>query len=371
MIVARITGRSLAGRILQPVAVSRLLWLGVFAAVLVVDFGAPPLLPGLRSELVHWDAAAYLAIAGSGYPHAPAYLDAFLPGYPILVHALSFVVRDVVLSGWLVSLGGEVVALWYVVRLVEAERDRSSARFAVWAIALAPTAVFLIAPFTESTFIAAAAAALYYARRGRPGAAALAATIATAIRLTGLALLPALALEQLMRNRWRPTASLLRLAFIPVPLLAYCAYMQAHTGDALAYFHAQQSPSFGESPALPWDGFSTTWRTMASASDGETRSVFAREIAFGLLGLLASVAMWISPRIPRSFALYCSIAWLMTASLTFWRSEPRYILALFPAVILLADVTARRQRTRLGLLAVSCVLMGAGTWVFAQGRWLG
>jgi type II secretory pathway component PulM len=61
----------------------------------------------------------------------------------------------------------------------------------------------------------------------------------------------------------------------------------------------------------------------------------------------------------------------MTASLPFWRSQPRYSLALFPAVLLVADLTRRFPRARPVMLGLSAVLMCAGTWVFAQGRWLG
>ena len=97
----------------------------------------------------------------------------------------------------------------------------------------------------------------------------------------------------------------------------------------------------------------------------------AREVAFGLLGLVLCAGMWVSSRIPRSLALYCTIAWLMTASLPFWRSQPRYSLALFPAVLLVSDLTQRFPRARPAMLGASAILMCAGTWIFAQGRWLG
>ena len=363
--------RSFSGTVLLPLTTARVLWLGVFIAFVLVEAPGTALLPAMRGALVHWDAIAYLNIARAGYPDHLSYLDAFLPGYPLMVRGATLLARDPVLAGWLVNLAAEGVALWYVARLVQLERDRAAAHFAVWILALAPTAIFLTATFTESPFIAAAAASLFYARSGRPNAAAAAAAMATAFRLTGLALLPALALEQLSRDRWRPTARLFWLAVIPLPLLAYCAYMQVHAGDALAIFHAERLPSFGQALATPWDGFGATWQTMTSATDGEVRSVFAREIAFGLLGLVACAGMWASSRIPRALALYCSIVWLMTASLSFWRSEPRYILALFPAVLLLADVTGRFRHVRAGLLVASGVLMCASTWVYAQGRWLG
>ncbi|MBV8444349.1 MAG: hypothetical protein JOZ92_00375, partial [Candidatus Dormibacteraeota bacterium] len=323
-----------------PLVASRLLIAAV--VLLSVTVLAPTIGIGdAANNLVQWDAQSYIVIAQHGYPATPSYLDAFLPGFPLLVNAASVLTQSAVTAALLVCLAAEAFALFSIARLVAAERDAKAARFATLLFAFAPTAVFLTAPFSEAPFVAAAAAALYWGRQRRVPASCCAAAAAVALRLTGLALLPALALELLLRSRWRVTRQMLWLALIPLPLVVYCAYMAMHSGDALALFHAESSPSFGQTAAWPWTGLATTWNTMVNASDGEVRSIFAREIAFGLLGFAACAGMWVSRRIPRSFALYCSIAWLMTASLSFWRSEPRYILALFPALLLVADLTAR------------------------------
>jgi hypothetical protein len=369
--VTRRLASSSWGTALAAVAVSRLLWLGVFVAVLAIDFPATPLLTGLRDHLVSWDAISYLSIAAHGYPAQLDYRDAFLPGFPLVVRAVAVVTRDDVWASWLVNAITETVALWYLIRLVLGERDRSSATFSVWLLALAPTALFLIAPFSESTFIASAAASLYHARAGHSRKAILAAAFACAFRLTGLALIPALAVEQLRRTGWRPRADMLLILLAASPLVLYGLYMQIHIGDALALLHADHLPSFGLQPTPPWAGFAATWHTLMSASNGETRSIFAREVAYGLLGFVLCAGMWASSRIPRSLALYCTIAWLMTASLPFWRSQPRYSLALFPVVLLVTDLTQRYPRARPVMLGASAVLMCAGTWIFAQGRWLG
>jgi hypothetical protein len=328
-------------------------------------------LASAAQDLVRWDAASYMTIAAHGYPATASPLDAFLPGLPILIRAVSFIVRDDIAAALLVTLAAEAAALWLVWRLVRAERDASAASFCVLLLAFAPTAIFLSAPFTEAPFIAATGASLFFARQRRPLAACVAGALATSFRLTGLALLPALAVEMLSQSRWRPRDDLFLLVLVPLPIVLYCAYMGSHTGDLLALFHAEASPSFGQSPSWPWSGFATSWGTMIGATDGETRSIFAREVAFGLLGLVACAGMWASRRIPTSFAVYCSVAWLMTASLSFWRSQPRYILALFPALILLADLTARRRAARPALIAGSGVLMCLGTIIFTEGRWLG
>src|SRR5579864_7778978 len=359
------------GVALAAMAVSRVVWFGVFAAVLAIDFPGTPLPTGIHDHLVAWDTVSYLSIAAHGYPAHLDYRDAFLPGFPLVVRAVSLLTQDGVTASWLVNATAETVALWYLGRLVLGERDRVSANFAVWLIALAPTALFLIAPFSESCFIAAAAASLHHARAGQSRKAIVAGMLACAFRLTGLALIPALALEQLRRTGWRPRPELLLILLAALPLALYGVYMQIHIGDALALLHADHLASFGLQPTPPWTGFAATWDTLDHSSNGETRSIFAREVAYGLLGLLLCAGMWMSSRIPRSLALYCTIAWLMTASLPFWRSQPRYSLALFPVVLLVSDLTQRFPRVRPAMLGASAALMCAGTWIFAQGRWLG
>ncbi len=365
------SGSSAWRLVLAPLLVSRLLWLGVVLAVVLRTMGLTPLLSGLRNSLQYWDARIYIDLATNGYPSYLEYHDAFLPGYPLLMRAVALLTRDYVVAGWVVSLAAEAVALWYIARLLIAERDRGAAAFSVWIIALAPAALFFTAIYTESPFVAAAAASLYYARQGNARAAAVAAALACSLRLTGLALLPALLIEQLSRGRTGRGRELWYLLLVPLPILLFCAYMQVHAHDALAYFDAQRLPSFNHTAAPPWDGFSATWNTMATATDGETRSIFAREVAFGLLGLVACVAMAISRRIPRSLAVYCALAWLLTSSLTFWRSEPRYDLALFPAVLVVADLTARVRAARPVLVVMSGALMCAGVAIYSQGSWLG
>ena len=361
---------------LSAVVLTRAVWFGLAAATVYVQLDGGSLIPGIRETLVNWDAISYLQIAAHGYPATldirTEYLDAFLPGFPLLIRGAALIVRDDVLAAFVVNVVTEAIGLWYLYRLVLAERDRGSATFSVWMIAVLPTAVFFIAPFTEAPFMAAAAAALYYGRQGRFRAAIIAAAVAASLRLTGLALVPALAFE--IGRRHGLSRGLGRFAALPLialPIVLYCAYMRVHTGDALALFDAQNTPSFAHTFAPPWQGFAATWNSLTTAMTGEDRSIFAREIAFGLLGLVACLAMWASTRIPRSLAIYCSIAWLMTASLSFWRSEPRYFLALFPAVLVLADVTARSRPARGVLLTASAALMCAGIWIFAGGRWLG
>lgn len=323
----------------------------------------------LRAAFDHWDAVSYLDIAAGGYPAHLDYHDAFLPGYPLLVRGASLLTGDLVAAAVLISAVAELVALAAIFTMVRRERDAPAARFAVWAVALLPTAFFLSGVYTESAFLVGAALSLLLMRAGRFRGAAVAAALTTAMRVTGLVLLPVLAYELVRRRRVRADGWV--VALVPLPLVLYGAYMQLRTGDALALLHAEALPSFGESAAWPWDGLRVTWETAATSTDPGNRGIFVREIAAGLIGLAAVVAGWADRRFPRSFALYCTLVWLLAVSITFWRSVPRYDLALFPIVIVVADATARVRVVRPALLAVSAAMMCWGAYLFAQGAWIG
>ncbi len=326
-------------------------------------------LTSLGDAFRHWDAVSYLDIAAHGYAGQLDYHDAFLPGYPLLIRAVSVVTRDLLAAGLLVSAIAELAALLFIHELVRRERSAGVARFAVWAVALAPVGFFLSGVYTESCFIAASALALLLMRAGHMRGAALAAALAVSMRLTGMVLLPVMAFELVRQGRVRSDGAW--LAVVPLPLVLFAAYLHGHTGDALAFLHAEALPSFGEAAAWPWDGLRTTWATAASSTDPANRAIFVREIIAGMLGFAVVVASWLDTRLARSVALYCTLVWLTAVSLSFWRSVPRYDLALFPAIIVVADLTRRVRALRPLLLAASAALLTWSAFVFAEGGWVG
>jgi hypothetical protein len=360
--------RSSARAALPPFAVAKVITV-VAMVVSVQQRSGTVTWPLMRDAFTHWDAVSYLDIAGHGYPAGLDYHDAFLPGYPLLIRAASFVTGDLVLAGLMISAVAELAALMMIHELVRRERDPAAALFAVWAVALAPLGFFLTGVYTESAFVASTALSLLLMRSGNVRGASLAGACAVAMRLTGIVLLPVIAVQMVARRRL--ARDVLWLAVIPLPLVLYAAYLQVHTGDALAFLHAQSLPSFGETAAWPWDGLRTTWVTAATSSDPTNRAIFVREVAAGIAGFLAVAATWIDVRFPRSLAVYCTLVWLMAVSLTFWRSVPRYDLALFPVVIVIADLTSRARILRPLLVGAGASVLAWGAFVFAEGGWIG
>jgi len=73
-----------------------------------------------------------------------------------------------------------------------ARAAREAARFAAWLLALWPDAIDLSMVYGDSTFLAAAAASLYYMRRGDNGRACLCAAVAIAVLAKALIVIVAL-----------------------------------------------------------------------------------------------------------------------------------------------------------------------------------
>jgi len=383
-------------RVLPAFAVGQFISLGALLLVPAIVAAAEgraavgsdaPSLAAVASRLHYWDGNSYIAIAENGYPLAGnsefMYLNAFLPGYPLLMRAVMVLGTGPVLAGLIISLAAECIALIAIDVLVTAERDQRAGRFAVWLVALMPFGVFLSLVYTESAFIAAAAVSLVLARQGRLGYAALAATAAASIRITGIILVPVLFVEWLraagLHLRPRPQFSRLtrgRLAMLPalalpvLPLVLFSLYLGLHSGNLNGFRDAQTSPSFRHDLAWPWDGFWLAWNTSRTAGDPETAWIFLREGVAGVAGLLACLVAWGDRRFPRSLALYCSLVWLVSTSLTFWLSIPRYLLAMFPLVIVVADLTARRRWLRPLLVTASAGIMTWAASIYAIHHWL-
>lgn len=192
-----------------------------------------------RQVFAYWDAQHYLLIANQGYPTkvdptpgGTGYLWINLPGYPELIRAANFVVHDDILCGVLLSAIFEFIALVFVARMVTAERDAKCARLAVWLVAFVPYGVFLTAVYAESPFLAASAACLYFMRKGRFVDASIAGAFATALRITGLALLPTVALEYWLQRRRNVRPDVIALPLIALPFGLFCWYAALRAGDA-------------------------------------------------------------------------------------------------------------------------------------------
>jgi Gpi18-like mannosyltransferase len=327
----------------------------------------------LLSTWQRWDALWYEHIAQAGY-RAGDGSTAFFPLFPFLSRVLSIPLGgEIVLAGLLVSTIAFGAAMWLLMRLTR--RDAPPGRpvelpvppLVALATALFPTGFFLLAPYTESLFLALSVSAFWFARTDRPWHAAVAACFASLTRPQGAFLALPLAAEYV---RQRDLGPWLRGAPGPRPGIAALAPSLPGLGAIVATFvlpllsGQRGSPLdvasyWGYAIVPPWDALAASWRhILAGGEHGNLAEIEALNLVSLLgFGALAIVAI---RRLPLSYSLYAlpSIALLYTRTTYFspLSSDARYVLVLFPCFMILGTWLARSKALAISWLAVSALL---------------
>ncbi|MFC6085576.1 mannosyltransferase family protein [Sphaerisporangium aureirubrum] len=317
----------------------------------------------------HWDAKHLVDIAKHGYDGVPGTppdlgLPAFFPGMPLALRLVHMIVSDWSLAGLLISFVAGTVAMIALARLGELEGPPGTGPRAVLALLLCPTAVFLLAGYSEALFLAFAIPAWLAARRGNWIAAGLLAAGASCVRITGLFLALALIVEFVAR---RPPARRAPWLLVPfVPLVAYSAYQYSRTGDWLAWQHAQEA-GWGRSMTWPWDSFWTTWQM--ATNDGPFAWPFRMELAGAVLGVVA--LLWLLAVRRWSEFLYVGLQLGALLLSSYYLSIPRSALLWWPIWILIAQAGVRRRPILWGYALLAGPLMVLNTLTFLSGAWAG
>ena len=344
-----------------------------------------------------WDARHFLEIAEFGYtdersdPHATA----FFPLWPLLIRALSATGLSPAFAAMVLSTAASVVAVAYLYRLAEEELGRGAGSAgpqeqggAGWAgpqeqgaagrraslyLLFFPSAVFLVAPYSESLFLAGAIPAFYYARHQRWLASGACAAVAMGARAAGAFLLVGLLLE-FVRQRDFSGATLRRGLAAGVvallPLLAFAAYLWQVRGDPL-YFFTDQRLGWGRELSGPLEALRATWgATRVDAGEGALTNFvigWRVEIVAVALGMLSVV--WALVKREWGYAGFMGVllASLMTSSI--YLSVPRMLLSMFPIVLFLAEWTGRDAKRHETVLLSFAAIATLGVVAFTRQAW--
>jgi hypothetical protein len=299
---------------------------------------------------------------------------AFLPGFPQLLHIVHWIVPNWIVAGLVLSLlagGVAAVALGRIGALeTSAELSVPAARNSVLFFVLAPAAVFLAAGYTESLFAAFAFSAWYFARTDRWRAAVLLAAAASCVRVNGLFLAAAIALEFLLAGPERRSWRQLPLLVVPaLPFAAFVAYLRWRTGDWLAWQHAQEvgwQRNF-RNPVAAWK---ETWQAAFGVTQvGHVAWVFQLELLAVTAGVLLTLTLTARRRFPEALYVGLSLAALCTS--TWFMSVPRAMLLWWPLWTTLGVAATRRRTFRtVYLFCVTPVSIGVAV-LFFSGQWAG
>lgn len=308
-----------------------------------------------------WDALWYQQIALHGYQSGNATI-AFFPLYPLLSRLVSpLLAGQIVWAELVVSSVALIAALALLARLMATELmsvGREGPWLAALLVVLSPAGFFLLAPYTESVFLALTLASFLLLRRDRWWESGLMAAAAGLTRPFGILLIFPLGFAALERAR-KSGGPRMRDFIVPVlPLAAYLglqAWYRFGVGERRSFFEVDRA--WGVTLAPPWQVLAGAAHRILSAGDLIELFNMAALVGFTALAVLAFFRL---PRVYSFFtAPYLILLYLHTARVTPLESVGRYTLVLFPCFMALALLLRGRPWLRAGWLTASLVAQTA------------
>ena len=348
----------------------------IFAMLLALDLVLLLLTWGIRTlagqpetlaqALEFWrctDSRHYLDIARDGYiaagdPDRVVQL-VFLPGYPLVVHAVMLLVPSDICAGLLTSALCFAGAGCVVYRLLRLDLPHRDAVRALRFLVLAPGSFFFAAPMSESLFLLLTAAALYLSRTHRPVLGGLCGAYAAFTRSLGLLLIVPLLWELVhdaVQRRRVSIRQVVGLLLVPLGFAAYCCINRHVSGNPFQFLiyqreHWNQRTGLFFSTAA----YQTDYllRCLRSGNWRDALGLWLPNLiaCFSALVLLAKAA----PRLRASQTAWFLAYYIIAVGATWLLSAPRYLLVLLPVPLALAQCAQKRTAnialTALGALA--------------------
>lgn len=320
-----------------------------------------------------WDSEWFLLVAEQGYRSYEHFKDSgggkyleqetakIFPAYPMGVRYLTILTKNSVLSGIILSNFSALMFLYYLFRLASRLFDVQTSIHSTMLYILFPTGFFLSAVYSESLFLAAITASLFYIEDKKLAPALLAIVIAMLTRSQAFLAIPPLLCLAWMRFPERRMAAVLLVGLTClVPLSLYLAFVAQTFG----------SPKWITETVRYWRG-DTLYPLYAlvrffrhpMAIHGQHNSIIDFSFALFNLGILAVSFR----KLPFPYYLYSIIFILFPLSSTLF-SFSRLCLANFPMFLFLGQSSWGRSP----LLSVSFAMLQAFFFAaFANWYWVG
>jgi Dolichyl-phosphate-mannose-protein mannosyltransferase len=311
-----------------------------------------------------FDSGWYYGIARTGYDASTAVAGgrsniAFFPVYPMLMRHVGRLfgrtAGDVYLGGIVVSWLSFVLAMIALYYLAKLDLPARRAERAVLLTAIFPFAFFFGVVYSESTFLLFTVLAFYLLRTRRWVLGGLAGAVASATRVTGIMMWPALGL--LAWRRVEPTArdrvwALVALALTASGFGLYCLYIYGETGHPFLWVVALKRWGYYPGGA-PWTAPFGLLQHLVMHPYG----YFAgdRMAPYDTLNGVAAISFaaavpFVWRRLGAEYALFMTAnLWLPLSSGVF-EGMGRYCAVMFPCFIWLASLRSRAVSTGIVVL---------------------
>lgn len=314
-------------------------------------------------SLAQWDGGYFYTIARDGYF---ANNPAFFPLFPLATKALSLLIfNNTLLAGLLISNIAFLLFLYVTFDLARLTFGKGASWPAVITYLTFPTTYFAVSFYSESIFLLFVALTFLFLKKNNLFKASIAAGLATATRFVGVFLIIPILFAVAASIRKNPTRNWYQIFYLPLSVLGltlYALYLKLKFGDPLFFANAQsiwwhrtfQNPISTIYSYLSSNPFDRPFNDHLDVT---------LTIAFILI-IIAGIK-----KIPFSWALYALFTILIPASTGTLTSMPRYLLATFPAFLLIGDYLATRKKLAIFVWGISLCLQLALAIMFINGHW--
>jgi len=296
---------------------------------------------------LNFDGRNYLKIVLDGYEqgYVPD-LKVFFPVFPLLVRVFSLnLTINPIVAGLSISLVFFVASVFMLDLLMRQDREIPASRFkAILFLFLFPTRFYFLSFYSESVFLFLVLSFFFFLNRNDFWAASVIALVASATRITGLALI-----VPLIWNAWQHYRITRKIAWpllmSPLGFLMYAVFIQITAGSASGIILSQKNwnkPIGWKGPVVAVsDGF----KKFIFGSQATTGNIFNRsmEVIEFVFAVALIVFVFVSfKKIKFSYWLY----FLLSIALIFFSgvlsSVHRYSLVLFPVYIYLGKTIPKK-----------------------------
>lgn len=292
----------------------------------------------------NFDGFHYLNLAKYGYGSPFTYMNyAFFPFYPYLVSRFAFI-GSYLYSALFISHLSLILGLFFLYKLIRLDYSKKIADTTFLLLLTFPTAFFFGSVYTESLFLLLSVVTFYSIRKKQIFLACIFAAIASITRVTGIFLWPAILYEfwiifgKDIKRAINP--DLIWFILPPLGFITYMKFQLLKTNDALFFVHSQ--PLFGagrevDRLILPYQVFFRYFKMIIFVD--HTSPLFFTVILEAIAGLLfLCLIIYAIKKMRLSYSIYMIPCWLIPSLTGTFSGMPRYVLVLFPAFVLLAEI---------------------------------
>lgn len=325
----------------------------------------------------NFDGEHYLSIAIIGYKGLE---QAFFPVYPKIIGFLTSSFNDTFftlqLSGVLIGLILSnlflllaIIILW---DLIKTDYSKNIAYLTIVLLLVFPTSFYFVSLYNESLFLFLTVSSFYAAKRGNWWVAGILGGVASATRVFGILLFPALLLQlqsfgsSFKRGLW--------LLLIPTGLLAYMIYLWISVNDPIAFFHLQST--VGEQRAsgltlLPRTFFRYLNMLSTVSIYNPIYQTLVLEFVSGIAFLVLPIYGYFKKKMSIAYTFYALTGFFVASAQGSFSSVPRYVLVLFPSFLVLAIIISKQRKVIQYLVILfSSILLCLETMLFLRGYWV-